>query len=268
MKQHKSKLWRIGAAAVLASFVTTSAVLAAPAVQSVRTSQTKDTVRIVADLTEKAVYEAYWQERENDYIVRIDGVTTGASLAAVKHALFAGAEVVRGNDGALYFVFDMKENASAKTFMLEEPTRLVIDFTREGGQPAVFASAEQTSSADSSAASPLTDIQNVRIYHGAEKVRTVFDMNGTAEYTTEYQSESGMLVIRMKNVSAAERRIPAPKVGDVLKSVTITADGSDTVVLVQLKPYSVYNVFSLKEPNRIVVDTLKEYQTEKKSLTE
>lgn len=265
MKQNKSKLWRIGAAAVLASCLMTSAVLAAPAVQSVRTSQTKDTVRIVADLTEKAAYEAYWQEQENDYIVRIDGVQTGASLAAVKHGLFAAAQVVRGNDGALYFVFDMKENATAKTFMLENPTRLVIDFTREGSQPAVFAVPERTQ-ADAQG-SPLSDIQNVRIYHGADKVRTVFDMSSAAQYETSYRADSGVLTIRMKNVSAAERRIPAPKVGDVLKSVTIASDGSDTVVHLQFKPYSVYNVFSLKEPNRIVVDTLKEYQTEKKSPT-
>ncbi|MBO5245513.1 MAG: AMIN domain-containing protein [Selenomonadales bacterium] len=267
MKQHKSRYWRIGTAAVLASFLMTSAVLAAPAVQNVRTSQTKDTVRVVADLTEKAAYEAYWQERENDYIVRLDGVKSNASLAAVKHALFAAAEVVHGNDGALYFVFDLKEKATAKTFMLESPTRLVVDFTREGGQPAVFAVPERTSTVTDTSQSPLSDIQDVRIYHGADKVRTVFDMSSAAEYETSYQSESGVLTIRMKNVSAAERRIPAPKVGDVMKSVNIMTDGSDTVVHVQLKPYSVYNVFSLKEPHRIVVDTLKEYQTEKKSPT-
>lgn len=285
MKQPRNILWRVGAAMLAVSFWTSAIAFGAPAVKNVRTSQTKETIRVVADLTEKTAYDAYWQERENDYIVRIDDVTTGASLAVVKHPLLAKTEVIRGNDGALYFVFDMKEKMTAKTFMMDDPTRLVIDFTKEGAQPAVFAPAKKTAAADqstpvagsstaaSSAAaaqgqSALTDVKNVRIYHGPDKVRTVFDMSAAAAYETSYQSETGVLTIRMKSVSAAARTIPAPKAGDVLKSVTIMADGSDTVVRIQLKAYSVYNVFSLKEPHRIVVDALKEYQTEKKSLTE
>ena len=139
MKREHNRFWRIGAVALLTAFLTSSVALAAPAVKSVRTSQTKHTIRVVADLTEKTAFDAYWQENENDYIVRLDGVSAGASLAAVKHPLLAKTEVIRGMDGALYFVFDMKEKMTAKTFMVNEPTRLVIDFTKEGEEPAVFA---------------------------------------------------------------------------------------------------------------------------------
>ncbi len=273
MNQEKNRFWRVGAAALLMTFLTSSVVLAAPAVKSVRTSQTKHTIRVVADLTEKTPFDAYWQERENDYIVRLEGVTSDASLAVVKHPLLAKAEVIKGKDGALYFVFDMKEKMTAKTFMVKEPTRLVIDFTKEGEEPATFARPDETSDAakmNTGAASAqgkvtLVDVSDVRIHHAPDNVRTVFDMSGSAQYETSYQDDLGMLTIRMKNVSAAERKIPAPKAGDVLKRIEIMADGNDTVVRVELKPHSVYHVFSLKEPHRIVVDVPKEYQKERTS---
>lgn len=272
MKQQKNKFWRIGAAALLMAFLTSSVALGAPAVKNVRTSQTKYTIRVVADLTEKTAYDAYWQERENDYIVRLDGVSAGASLAAVKHPLLAKTEVIRGMDDALYFVFDMKEKMTAKTFMMENPTRLVIDFTKEGEAPAVFAKPnEQTTDANKTAVkakpavqSSLADVTNVRIYHGPDKVRTVFDMSASAKYETSYQAESGMLTIRMKNVSAAARTIPAPKAGDVLKRVEIISDGNDTIVRVEFRPNTPQKVFALKEPHRIVIDALKGNQSSKK----
>lgn len=278
MKREKKRLWQVAASLLAMGALSASVALAAPSVKSVRTSQTKDTVRIVADLSEKAVYHAYWQEEENDYIVRLEGVDTSASLAAVKHPLLSKTEVIHGKDGALYLVFDMKEKATAKTILLDNPSRLVVDFTREGSQPAFAAPAKKTSSGAKTntntsqptgvkagaTTSALADVQNVRIYHGPDKVRTVFDMSSAASYETSYQAETGILTIRMKNVSAAPRTIPAPKAGDVLKTVAITASGADTIVKVQMKAYSVYDVFALKEPNRIVIDVLKEYQTTKK----
>ena len=266
MKQEKNSFWRIGAAALLATFLTSSVVLAAPAVKRVRTSQTKHTIRVVADLTEKIPFDAYWQENENDYIVRLNGVGAGASLAAVKHPLLAKAEVIRGMDGALYFVFDMKEKMTAKTFIVNEPTRLVIDFTKEGEAPAVFAKPdEQTTESDKttvpakSAAvqTGLVDVTNVRIHHAPDKVRTVFDMDASADYETSYLADTGMLTIRMKNVSAAERTIPAPKAGDVLKRVEIVTSGDDTIVRVELRRNTPCKVFRLTEPHRIVIDALK-----------
>ena len=263
MKQGKSGFWRIGAVALLATFLTSSVALAAPAVKSVRTSQTKYTIRVVADLTEKTPFDAYWQERENDYIVRLDGVGAGASLAAVKHPLLTKAEVIRGMDGALYFVFDMKEKMTAKTFIVNEPTRLVIDFTKEGQAPAVFAKpneekAETVDAKSAAVQTGLVDVTNVRIHHASDKVRTVFDMDALAEYETSYQSDTSMLTIRMKNVSAAERTIPAPKAGDVLKRVEIVSSGNDTIVRVELRRNTPYKVFRLTEPHRIVIDALKE----------
>ncbi len=262
MKQQKNRIWRIGAAALLTAFLTSSVALGAPAVKNVRTSQTKHTIRVVADLTEKTMYDAYWQEDENDYIVRLDGVGAGASLASVKHPLLAKTEVIRGMDGALYFVFDMKEKMTAKTFMMEGPTRLVIDFTKEGEEPAVFAKPEEKSqtAADTKPAavqSGLTDVTNVRIHHAPDKVRTVFDMSASAEYETSYQADSGMLTIRMKNVSAAPRTIPAPKAGDVLKRVEVVTAGDDTIVRVELRRNTPCEVFRLTEPHRIVIDALK-----------
>lgn len=271
MKRVKKRLTVLGATLALSAMLATSVAWAAPSVKSVRTSQTKDTVRIVADLTEKATYSAYWQESENDYIVRLDGVETSASLAAVKHSLLNKTEVIHGKDGALYLVFDLKEKASAKTMLLDNPSRLVVDITREGsvGAFASPVSAQTVKSGETSAASTSekasqVDVKDVRIYHGPDKVRTVFDMSGATRYETSYQKETGLLTIRMKNVSAAPRTIPAPKVGDVLKSVTISSDSADTVVKVQMKTNAVYDVFALKEPDRIVVDVLKEYQTTKK----
>lgn len=269
MKREKKRLLTVGAVLALSAMLAMPAAWGAPAVKSVRTSQTKDTVRIVADLSEKAAYSAYWQEEENDYIVRLENVDTSASLAAVKHSLLNKTEVIHGEDGALYLVFDLKEKASAKTILLDDPSRLVIDFTRDGSQPAFVAPAkmkadEKAAASTSSTAVGLVDVQDVRIYHGPDKVRTVFDMSGAASYETSYQKESGLLTLRMKNVSAAPRTIPAPKVGDVLKSVTISASGADTIVKVQMKPNSVCDVFALKGPDRIVVDVLKEYRTTKK----
>lgn len=272
MKREKKRLWQVAASLLAMGALSASVALAAPSVKSVRTSQTKDTVRIVADLSEKAVYHAYWQEDENDYIVRLEGVDTSASLAAVKHPLLSKTEVIHGKDGALYLVFAMKEKATAKTIMLDNPSRLVVDFTREGSQPAFAAPAKNTvagtktntSQPSATKVAALADVQNVRIYHGPDKVRTVFDMSSAASYETSYQAETGILTIRMKNVSAAPRTIPAPKAGDVLKTVAISASGTDTIVKVQMKAYSVYDVFALKEPNRIVIDVLKEYQTTKK----
>lgn len=272
MKREKNRFWRIGAAALLTVFLTSSVALGAPAVKNVRTSQTKYTIRVVADLTEKTTYDAYWQERENDYIVRLDGVTSETSLAVVKHPLLAKTEVIRGMDGALYLVFDMKEKMTAKTFMMENPTRLVIDFTKEGEAPAVFVKPnEKKSEVNKSAVgdkpatvkSSLVDMTNVRIHHGVGSVRTVFDMSASAQYETSYQAESGMLTIRMKNVSAAARTIPAPKAGDVLKRVDIIPDGNDTVVRVELRPNTQQKVFALKEPHRIVIDAMKPSQAKK-----
>lgn len=271
MKREKKRLWQVGASLVLSSMFMMSTVWGAPAVKSVRTSQTKDTVRIVADLSEKATYSAYWQERENDYIVRLDGVDTSASLAAVKHPLLTRTEVIHGADGALYLVFDLQEKASAKTMLLENPARLVIDFTRDGSQPAFAAPAKKDAAGSSQATTKQTtvpsgqaDVRDVRIYHGPDKVRTVFDMSGAASYETSYQADTGILTIRMKNVSAAPRTIPAPKAGDVVKTVAISSSGTDTIVKMQTKAHSVYDVFALKEPNRIVVDVIKEYRTTKK----
>ncbi len=265
MNQQKNRFWRIGAAALLMAFLTSSVALGAPAVKNVRTSQTKHTIRVVADLTEKTTYDAYWQEGENDYIVRLDGVTSEASLAVVKHPLLAKAEVIRGMDGALYLVFDMKEKMTAKTFMMEDPMRLVIDFTKEGEAPAVFAKPNEKAPETSKAAvkSPLVDMTNVRIHHGAEAVRTVFDMSASAQYETSYQANSGILTIRMKNVAATAQTIPAPKAGDVLKRVEVIPDGNDTVVRVELRQNTQQKVFALKEPHRIVIDAMKPSQTRK-----
>lgn len=282
MNRESKRLLKSSAVLALSAMLTMSVAWGAPSVKSVRTSQTKDTVRLVADLSERANYSAYWQEGENDYIVRLDGVETSASLAVVKHPLLNKTEVIQGKDGALYLVFDLKEKATAKAIMLDNPSRLVVDFTREGSQPAFAAPTKaknaetktvQSSSASSATAKSstvtsvkagLVDLKNVRIYHGPDKVRTVFDLSGIASYETSYQKNTGVLTIRMKNVSAAPRTIPAPKAGDVLKNVAISADGKDTVVKVQMKANSLYKVFALKDPNRIVVDVLKEYRTTKK----
>lgn len=103
-------------------------------------------------------------------------------------------------------------------------------------------------------------ISRIRFSQTAEKVRIVLDMNIRPEFKADYDSQSMLLTVDVP----AENKSKMTKVtfnDPVVQSYQIveTESGKQRVII-RLKAQTIYRIFPLKNPNRLVIDVIKNYR--------
>ncbi len=110
------------------------------------------------------------------------------------------------------------------------------------------------------AAAAQGSISRIRFSQSAEKVRIVLDMNVIPEFKADYDSKTMVLTVDIP----ADNKSKMTKVtfnDPVVQSYQIieTEPGKQRII-VRLKNQTIYRVFPLKGPNRLVIDIIKNYR--------
>lgn len=103
-------------------------------------------------------------------------------------------------------------------------------------------------------------LQNIRYSQSPQKIRIVFDVSTLPAYTESLTENPNQLVIdfegTVNKVSAGQKIFDDPVVNSL--ELSEVEPGKQRVVI-DLKSLVTYKVFTLKNPNRIVVDIIKDY---------
>lgn len=116
------------------------------------------------------------------------------------------------------------------------------------------------------AASPAAVIQNMRFSQSAEKVRIVFELDNLPEYSVQLANDNqkgtdvaSHILVTMPDTVNKSQLPSLPQNDPVFKSLRFTSTEGKLTAAIDLKTAAVYKVFTLKGPNRLVVDIIKEY---------
>lgn len=103
-------------------------------------------------------------------------------------------------------------------------------------------------------------LQNIRYSQSPEKIRIVFDVSTLPAYIANLTENPNQLVIdfpgTVNQVSAGQKIFDDPVVNSLLLS---TVEPGKQRVVIDLKRAATYKVLTLTNPNRVVVDIIKDY---------
>ncbi len=129
--------------------------------------------------------------------------------------------------------------------------------------------AAATAPAQTTNAVPAIELQKIRVSQSPEKVRIVLDVSALPEYSVNLLEDKAP---QNKDAPAAHISVTLPKTinkgvipalpaqDPVFKSLRISEAKEGITAVIDLKTTAVYNVFTLKNPNRIVIDIVKKYE--------
>lgn len=108
-------------------------------------------------------------------------------------------------------------------------------------------------------AAAVNQVKGVRTSQTAEKVRIVFDLAAPVEYTSSLSEKPLQVKLEMKDTQnksgQSELSVNDPFVG----KVSLTENQGKLTAIVDLKMASKYQIFALKNPNRLVIDIIKSF---------
>ncbi len=105
----------------------------------------------------------------------------------------------------------------------------------------------------SAAESGANRLEKVRLGFYPDKMRAVFDLDGDFIYTLEESKEK--IVIRLQNTEASPDIQNYVEVSDmVVKYIEVEKEDSGLKITVPLAEPVPYNIFSLGDPNRLIID--------------
>lgn len=111
------------------------------------------------------------------------------------------------------------------------------------------------------AAASASAIQNMRFSQSPERVRIVLDFDALPQYKVTLEQQPLRIVVDMA-AAVDQKAVRQILLNDTaVSSVTLGngPDGTGTRAIVNLKQNLKYNVFTLAQPNRLVIDVLKFY---------
>jgi hypothetical protein len=108
------------------------------------------------------------------------------------------------------------------------------------------------------AASQGATLYRVRFGHYPEKIRAVFDFDSGISYESQELKEK--IVIRLKDIKAGSEIESYVELNDlIVRHVEIEREGKDLIATIPLEEPVEYNIFSLNDPPRLVVDFGREF---------
>lgn len=117
-----------------------------------------------------------------------------------------------------------------------------------------------TASAQADKTSRQAVLSNIRLGDNAKYTRVVLDMSNAKKYTTVYENNNTRLVITMDGVTSPLSAAPAGR--GAIKDLILAKYGDTLQVIVDMKAAMPNKVYTLQNPNRIVIDVNKEYEEE------
>ncbi|WP_051533365.1 phosphodiester glycosidase family protein [Anaerovibrio sp. RM50] len=103
-------------------------------------------------------------------------------------------------------------------------------------------------------------LSNIRLGDNATYTRVVLDMSAAKKYTAVYENNNTRLVITMDGVTSPLAAAPAAK--GALKDIILAKYGDTLQIILDMKAAMPNKVYTLQNPNRIVIDVNKEYEEE------
>lgn len=107
-----------------------------------------------------------------------------------------------------------------------------------------------------------TQLTNIRYGDGSARLRIVLDMTGAPKYSVVKENNDTRLVVNMDGITTGLQQAPALN-SHAIKDIILGAYGGDTLqLIVDMKAPLATNVYMLKNPQRLVIDIQKEYESE------
>lgn len=131
------------------------------------------------------------------------------------------------------------------------------------------ATASALAPAQSVNAATSIELQKIRVSQSPEKVRIVLEVSSLPEYSVNLLEDKSP---QNKEAPAAHITVTLPRTTNkgaipalpaqdpVFKNLRISETKEGVTAVIDLKTTAVYNVFTLKNPNRIVIDVVKKYE--------
>lgn len=143
-----------------------------------------------------------------------------------------------------------------------------IVYGAASGKPQVVTSAQKPAQkpaqkGNGTTAGPVkgTELKSIRLGGDAQKTRIVMDLTSAKKYVYKLENNNTRLVITIDGVSTAMKEAPASKRG-AIKDMILATYGDTLQLIVDLKVPVAAKVYSLKGPDRIVIDLANEYEAE------
>jgi hypothetical protein len=99
-------------------------------------------------------------------------------------------------------------------------------------------------------------VVNVRVGAHSDKTRMVFDINGTAKHTMNYDAEAGVVTIAMPETQWSAANSKTFK-NTQISGYEAKESGEGTIVAIAVKNTSDVKTMILSKPNRLVIDLIK-----------
>lgn len=116
------------------------------------------------------------------------------------------------------------------------------------------------SSANSRVQSTMPSLTNIRYGNSVSRLRIVMDMTAVPQYNVVKENNNTRLVVNINGASSVLKKAPYLKASGI-KDVIFADYGSGTLQLIVDMPAALdTKVYTLKNPNRLVVDIQKEYE--------
>ncbi|MCR5176206.1 MAG: phosphodiester glycosidase family protein [Anaerovibrio sp.] len=112
-----------------------------------------------------------------------------------------------------------------------------------------------------------TELKNIRVGGTRETTRIVLDLSGAKKYKYFFENNNTRLVINIDGMYTSLKEAPASTRG-ILKDMILGKYGDTLQLIVDMKAAVPVKVYTLKNPDRIVVDLTNEYEDEKTTQVE
>lgn len=106
-----------------------------------------------------------------------------------------------------------------------------------------------------------TELTNIRVGGDKKYTRVVMDLTSGKKYNYHLENNNTRLVINVDGVYTAMKAAPATKRG-AIKDLILATYGDTVQLIVDMKIPAPVKVYSLKNPDRIVIDLINEYEEE------
>ena len=109
-------------------------------------------------------------------------------------------------------------------------------------------------------AAPASSVTNIRFSQKAESVRIVFDVDSVPAYEVKQEANGTKIILNMPNTMNKANLTSLPIKDTAIKSIDFAMDTKNNFsAIITLNRNAVYKVNTLKNPNRVYIDIIKNY---------
>ena len=106
-----------------------------------------------------------------------------------------------------------------------------------------------------------TELKNIRVGGDAKHTRIVMDLSSAKKFNYAFENNNTRLVINIDGVYTAMKAAPDTNRG-VVKDLILATYGDTVQLIVDMKVPVPVKVYPLKNPDRVVIDLINEYEEE------